>query len=318
MCRAIGQAVAEHLRSSSAELDVRGPVARTKTSEIYFATGTAAPFPLAIKQFLQDRGADVARSEAREAYDSMCRLHALTEGDMVLASPRPIGLLPERAIIVSEWIEGVTLAKALNREPRTRELELVSSAGAWLGRLAAVASSEMAPMRPEEFVRGLEWPCMSPPHVTALAFLRKTAQEAARDAVPWLQTLGDFKPENLMLSGNRLYGIDSQMLYVGPQVLDAAHFLNHVAVQRWLRLMGPRGMAWTTALDDAFRHGYRTREGLELPAVPLLWSRLRGALHMAASVRARSRSYISLATARLLERLVKLQHARLRRALAVA
>src|SRR3954452_22472461 len=105
---------------------------------------------------------------------------------------------------------------------------------AWLARLVTATGFTIQPFCPAFTLADIKLDSAAEATHQAMALLRQTAaQMAALADIRWFPCYGDFKPENLILSSaGRIYGIDSQMNEIGPEVSDAAYFLNHAALLR--------------------------------------------------------------------------------------
>lgn len=298
------------LRGRGASMDVYGPVAANEKSEVYYGTGPHYPTPVAIKLCLGHGAPLSAADTAAASFHFMQRLHGVTTSDPALASPKPYALIPELSAVVAEWVPGQGLDAFLTRAPDDAALAVVREVGAWLARLASAAGYSQRPLETEWMLQGVEADGEGSPLRQAIALLRETAGLAREREVVWSRCFGDFKPANLMLCDGRIYGLDSQMAEIGPGVIDAAHFLNHVALLR-ANPLSRDAAAWTARLDEAFRQGHEADAGLELPALQLLWTRLHSAVRLALGYRTWARPPRAWITGWLMRRLLRHLHGRL-------
>lgn len=294
------------------EIEVIGPIILNNQSAIYKGKCAYLPFDLAIKKFLLAQ--DQAVENVSRAYDSLRSMYSLTERDPALASPRPVQIIPEQAIIISEWIAGSTLSAEMKSATPERQLRLVHMAGCWLGRFTRIQRPSMKPLRTIEMLEAIEWPDIPKNLVEYHDLLITTAEQAAHEPVAWRLNFGDFKGSNLILAGERLHGIDTQMEEEGPETIDAAHFLNDALLRRRIRLLAGSASDWGAAIEDAFCEGHETNECMVLPRYPLLWTQLHSALRMRRDFVNWSRPPVSWITQRVLDRLVALRFARLKEA----
>ena len=294
----------------TSEIEVYGPIVANKWSKIYYGKRPRYTSPVVIKVCLGHE-INTSPTEAAAAYfHSMQRLHDVTSRNSAIASPKPYAFIPELGVVIAEWIPGQSLDALVKRASDAAALSVIRDVGVWLARLASAAGYSRRPLDTERMLRGIGDEGKTGSLDQAVSMLRRTAGLVQEREVVWSPHFGDFKPANLLLSGGRIYGIDSQMTEIGPGVIDAANFLNHVALLR-VSPLGGRAAAWTARLDETFRQGHETDGGLELPALPLLWTRLHGAVHLALGYRSWSRPPQAWVTGWVLRRLLRHLHARL-------
>ena len=269
-------------------LTLFGPVVRSRKSQIYFSDRSGYPTPVAVKLYLGEHGVPPAEAAAAE-FAALQRMHEVALGGHGLPAPRPYAHYPQLGVVISEWVPGQTLHALLARGSTGTMLRTVGAAGAWLGRLARATATERAPISPAEMLRQYEDMALGRSERRALALLRQRAAAAAVEPVTWFPNFGDFKPENLLVCEGRIYGVDAGEGLPGPAVIDAAHFLNHVVLQRPVRLLGTGGAGWDRRVTQAFRAGYESADPVGLASAPLDWARLCSALRLSASHRAWSR-----------------------------
>lgn len=294
------------------EIEVLGPIILNNQSAIYKGKSADLPFDVAIKKFRLTQ--DQTVETVSRAYDSLRSMYSLTERDPALASPRPVQIIPEQAIIISEWIAGPTLSAEMKSATPERQLRLVHMAGCWLGRFTRIQRPSMKPLRTIEMLESIEWSNIPDNLVKYRDLLITTAEHAAREPVAWRLNFGDFKGENLILADERLHGIDTQMEEEGPETIDAAHFLNDAVLRRRIRFLIGSTSDWGAAIEDAFCEGHETNECMVLPRYPLLWTQLHSALRMRRDFVKWSRPPVSWITQRVLDRLVALRFAQLKEA----
>jgi len=151
----------------------------------------------------------------------------------------PLAYLPEVGIMVVERVPGTPLLEHLWSAPADSRTALMPRAAAWLRRYTDVTevwratnpegwlarAERAAAAQPFARLRGLE--------AEILLQLRRLA--AMLDEAEWRIAIchGDFHPNNLVLDGERLTGIDLGASSRMPVTKDIARFLAH---------MGRRGM----------------------------------------------------------------------------
>jgi len=304
------RALSERMAAAGYPLTLYGPVVRTSRSTIFLGEHQSDQRLVAVKLCLRD--GDTTPAEAAVAgFAAVQRMYEIAASDDLLAGPAPYMVLPEQGVFVSEWVAGRTLHALLRRSASGGQLAIVQASGAWLGRLAMRTSSGRASIRPAEMLAQFDGAALNCAQQRTLDFLRATAPQAAAEPVSFYRCFGDFKPENLMLSRGRLYGIDGIFDHLGPGVADAAQFLNHVALSSPASLLSPRGAAWDERVGAAFLAGYEAVDLGGLPPLPLTWSRLRSALRLYVGFRTWSCPPKSWGASIMLRKLISIQTRRL-------
>ena len=112
----------------------------------------------------------------------------------------------------------------------------------------------------------------------AKSILIKSGDLAGKYKIPIRLVHGDFKPENILLSQEKVVGIDIGGRYRGTILVDIVNFLNH------MDLLGcqPRGFRVLTLnrqLTSAFLRGYFDGAP-EVPQFPYLWMRIQNLLRL--------------------------------------
>jgi hypothetical protein len=68
---------------------------------------------------------------------------------------------------------------------------------------------------------------------------------------------GDFKPANLMFSGNEVVGIDMELYHRGHPLIDLGQFIVHLFLSRSGAWFGTGSPQWWYCLSKSFLKGYR-------------------------------------------------------------
>jgi hypothetical protein len=215
-------------------------------------------------------------------------LYEISSASNVVHAPEPYALYAEAGLTAFEWIQGSTLESMLKFCSRSDTCLHVARAGGWLAELIRSSRFFYAPLDVDDMLssaKGMQFPGIE----KYMSLLHTVRHAVAREPTIWFPCFGDFKPANLILSRDRLYGIDSQIGEAGPAVIDAAHFLNHTALLQMWRLAGRDSLNWTALQDDAFRAGRVGNAGAELHDIHLLWARLLDAMRLADSYQGWSR-----------------------------
>lgn len=238
------------------------PVAVRNNSQVFYAECTAFPSPMLVKLCLVPHTDLPDPDTALRQYEALLRVsRAMGEG-AELSVPRPYLVCEETGMLAAEWISGTSmthllLAFGINE---ARAQELMERAGRWLGRFHAC--HELPPARLDvddklNFIDELNATRAVSDRLflRALNRLRDSASAAASimGARSWVH--GDFKTDNLILSGSRTIGIDIHLRNENAVIYDLASFLNHLE----LCLYHPRGWRLFRSrqlLHDTFLAGY--------------------------------------------------------------
>lgn len=196
-----------------------------------------------------------AEAQARE-WREACRIWPHMQGARFRVA-EPLAFFPERHLIVMEGVTGTPLLDHVaGLRAAWREAALAPSA-AWLRRYTDVSESwraaqcagwlaraeRAAQAQPVERLRKIE--------AGILASLGRIAGRI--DGAEWRMAIchGDFHPNNLLVDGARLTGIDTGASGRMPVLKDIARFLMHMA----RRGVVPSGQVWCgvdARMSDAF------------------------------------------------------------------
>ena len=203
------------------------------------------------------------------------RLHDfLSRGDGRLSAPRPIGLLPELDALVMEYVEGRSLWELVGPRALHRPAELLAGV-----RAGAVALRHLHSIEPSRAI------------AADLGTLHRAVGEDSAEALRgaglpvedrWFAVggdagcatgcdvllHGDWAPENVMLSGDRVMCLDPELTDRGWAEHDLARFLL-MLLDRPLFVIGDRsrrGLRLRSAATSAFLAAYYGAE----PVSPLL------------------------------------------------
>lgn len=272
--------------SSGAEVGkvirVHGPVHRGHGSKVFRGTGNIYPQDVAIKFYFDYRTGAPDRKAARAEFEALTQLSKLSEAGVTLAA-FPFAVFEEIGIVVSEWLDGPTLASLLRLSGRRRARQAVSAAGGWLGRFHRATLEPAQPLHARARLSTVELDSLAGlPSLqirSALNLLEATATQAASETAPRARLHGDFKSENLIVAKGELAGIDFGPVYRGSVINDIAQFLNNMDLSLFLFQFDLR------ELTREFISGYERTSGISLSRRLIAWERLVNALRLAVSHR---------------------------------
>lgn len=202
---------------------------------------------------------------ARRQFDVLAGAAAARVQGLPLRVPRPFHLFKDDAVIVQSWIDGRGLDHVIvdRSVGYHRVEELVRSAGEWLGRfhLAAggihsrvVSLAQLA----DEISEGAKRHASPDPLLDRAARCLSEYCSRLDNRTQLLTRLHcDFKPANLILSDEGLFGIDFHESNLACVCFDIAHFWNATMLD--LLKAGRFGfVARAARLERSFLAGYQS------------------------------------------------------------
>ena len=277
------------LADGAASRFVVHPVRRGHLSRVFRGDHAANDQSVVIKVCLDPATGAPDSSNAASYYAALGDVLALSRLDRRIGCSTPILLLKEPAIVVASWIDGSTVEHIVQRGTRAEARRAIMLSGEWLSRFHRAAGltrqvwdMQSAVARLGDLVATARRGGIATPQLLRAAdLLQRTAAQVGAIEIPWSRQHGDFKPSNLIVHGDTVAAIDIDFRASAPCVVDAAQFLNHVALQRPWRL--PRD-GWVGFVEAAFHVG-NAQGGVAQPAMPLAWARLHHALRLATQYR---------------------------------
>ena len=258
---------------------VRGPLHERENSRVFYAECDALPTPAAIKWCWHPYALQPDHDSAVRQFEALGRVTEAMQASGRYAVPRPYLLDRERALIAIEWIAGKTITASIASwgcGANTAQGLLVD-AGNWLRHFHRAGPLHDDRLDVENRLRNLsdyDKSALARERVFSLglAELRRSAAAAASIDLKrsWLH--GDFKTDNLIISGQRIVGIDLQIKHENAVVYDLAPFINHLD----LAFYSPAFWRLSPArerLITAFIEAYNEADSESL-LLPLTWVRL--------------------------------------------
>jgi tRNA A-37 threonylcarbamoyl transferase component Bud32 len=283
--------------SGHARWVAKGPVAVRDNSRVFFAECQSFPFPLAVKLCFRTGTAEPDPETAERQFEALRRVWLqMSQDGGQFSVPRPYLLEKETGLLAMEWVTGTSMTQQLFswRCDSTLAHECMVRAGHWLRRFHAARHLPPTALDVEHKlsllseIRGI--PIEDRTFSQALKCLRQSATAAGSPPLERSWIHGDFKTDNLVLSGRRVVGIDLHLRHENTVVHDMAPFLNHLELQSW-HPGGWRLFAGTETLRKSFLGGYFG--GLERAIdLPLAWLQLFTLLFQWESARIRSGSWL--------------------------
>ena len=223
-----------HMSPDDARCVVRGPLQARDYSRLFYAECAALPSAAAIKWCLRPRTLSPDGDAATLEFESLRRVANAMEADGHYTVPRAYFMERERALLAIEWIGGVTMTAAI-ASWRSRAFDahgLMVQAGTWLRHFHRAHPLHSGFLDIEDRLRNLSEYDGCPlarmrVFGEGVAELRRSAVAAASVKLERSWIHGDFKMDNLIVSGERIVGIDVQIRYENTVVYDLAPFINH-------------------------------------------------------------------------------------------
>jgi len=277
---------------------VKGPLSERANSRIYYVECSRYPFPLAVKLCLKPHQNVPDVVGARDQFRALQKAYSKM-GTQDFTVPRPIDLCHDEGMIVTEWMPGKSVTELLysaRYSPRSAP-RLMIQAGQWLRSFHEAFLLPPGILNVEERLPVLLEMETHPAsrHGTffrAIDGLRQYAEAAAFQKLPRSWIHGDFKTDNLMVSGQRTVGMDVHVRHQNVCVYDIASFMNQLE----LTCLSPRGLhlyPMRKQLFGAFlKHYYQSNDSGSV--VPLLWVRLYSMLCLWRSLEEQRKAWFEL------------------------
>jgi len=232
-----------------------------------------------VKLCLKTHTCQADPDSAHSQYDALHRVSLAMGDGSEFSVPRPYLVQADIGLLAMEWVSGASMTDLVFswRCNPAQAQQLVARGGRWLRHFHACHA--LAPGRLDiedklAFVAEMESDGVVSDQVfiRALRRLRESAKAAAAVTLNRSWMHGDFKTNNLIVSGARTMGVDIHLHNEGPVIYDLAPFLNHLELRLWhpggWRLFGSRAL-----LHETFITNYL--EGRDdAIAGPLAWVRL--------------------------------------------
>jgi aminoglycoside phosphotransferase (APT) family kinase protein len=274
---------------------VTGPLAAGENSRLFYAERRDGAPPIAVKVCVRPHSDELDPESARRQYETLLRVHRAMGEQSELSVPRPYLVLPEVALLVTQWIAGKSITRLVFswRCNPTRARDLVARGARWLKRFHACHALTAGPLDVEAkvaFIAKMEaaQPLHDPLFLDAVSRLRTSAGAAAGVTLERSWVHGDFTADNVMVSGTRTLGLDMDIRHENTVLHDLAPFLNHLELRAFHPSGWPRSLS-SVALREAFLENYVGR-GSAAIAVPLAWLRLYMILQGWMTARRKARS----------------------------
>jgi hypothetical protein len=227
---------------------------RNRVYRVELGNGTV----LTAKQVLMGTDATVRRQFDELEYLSQLQVPGLQV-------PKPVALLPEKRILIMEFVRGETITALLSSRARAKEgLRACELAGAVLARLHRGWEEAVCPLPVEQLAEDM---ATAPWRLSRgqKEILRRILAELTVARVSVGRMHYDYEPDNLLLDGEQLFVVDpSAGCHRGIQLFEVATFrsaLRRRLSMRWVRQ--PSG--WRRGLLDQaiaqFHKGYLAQGG---------------------------------------------------------
>ncbi len=228
-------------------------------------------------------------SQAKLEFEALRNLYSINIGDDFHLCPKVYPIMTDRGAVVMEHIEGPTLTEYLLdiKVPVRQKILTLEKAGKWITPVHDHFSSGKDFVPHEKIMNNIRIAIghKKSDHNKEKAFRILDDCQKLLDSISISITRlhGDFKTDNLIVSGNNLVGIDTRLAHTGISFRDIAYFINQLD----LLFYQPKGLClrWflRSQCHTAFLKGVRE---IWLPEqnFALLWMRLALILMLWASL----------------------------------
>ncbi len=234
---------------------------------------------LIVKIIKESHSFDSIESQAKLEFDALKKLYSINTGDDFHLCPKVYPIMIDRGAVVMEYIEGPVLTEYLLdiKVPVRQKILTLEKAGKWITTVHDHFSSSKGVIPHEKIMNNIRIAMghKKSDHSKEKAFrILDDCQKSLDNISIYITCLhGDFKTDNLIVSGNNLVGIDTRLAHTGISFRDIAYFINQLD----LLFYQPKGLClrWflRSRCHTAFFKGVRD---IWLPEqyFALLWLRL--------------------------------------------
>ena len=283
-------------RGENSSCEVRGPLFERSNSKVFLVRHPGLPGPAAVKLCLRPYTSIPDGSFAREQFDTLHRTRAAMAGNADFSVPDPYFLDEEHGVLGMEWIAGTEMTAAIFaiRGTVSAAEQLLCRAGQWLrhfhtaGRVSQRCLDTGHRLGQLQFDAGTSALAGDPVYARAVRQARKMASDVGSVLLDSSWIHGDFKTDNLLVSGGRTVGLDINARFENTLFHDIAPFLNHLDI-KLLRPAAWRFVGRRNQLVEAFLAGYGLDRGDAIMRA-LCWARMVSMLTVWESVAERQRS----------------------------
>jgi Ser/Thr protein kinase RdoA (MazF antagonist) len=260
---------------------VKGPIFQGELSKVFYAETASCPYPLAVKLCISHSTGLPNPSDAAEQFQALQAIAPLMPKNEPYAVPEPFKLDAANGLVAIEWIDGRTLTSCLKdvRFPIGAVLASIQRAGTWLRHYHATGTEPPgrldAVQQQQEFAAKIAASPLRADRTFLRAYrdVEQRVQSIAKQAFPRATLHGDFKTDNLLLSGDRMVGLDIQARHKNLVLWDIVPFLNRLGLFCY-SLQGLRLLRHRRAIEQRFLTGYFARELTTQESAAIAWVRL--------------------------------------------
>jgi len=216
---------------------------------------------------------------AEREFDAASKLNTLFNKSPAFGVVEPLERIG--SLLVFEHIAGITPVLILKAAPLDDAVSIMRRLGAWFAKLhEASENGKQTGNLADRLEAVRSWSMHQKPYPSvrrALSYLKTHLPEPEAGSSRYCQLHGDAKPENFLIEGDRIVGIDISWRFRQLPENDLASFLT----QYELVVCGFFGTIDKTrrrALEGAFLDGYRSSSTLD--ETILAWFRVYSLLHL--------------------------------------
>lgn len=263
--------------------NVVGPKIISDASEIYRATSSGFTSPIAIKRM------DLA--ELTVQFSALQHARDLLSSADGFSAPRPIAMIEagNDGLLIMEWVDAPSAETLLTRRAvGSPDLyEAVVRSGKLLALLHKNQRTRPDALDPTGFIEDVNQAFAGhrkPDKLVteAMEHLAQAPGQIFSLDLPVTRLHGDFKPANILVSGENTYCIDAAFTGEGATIHELAHYTNHLLLALYHPRVLPR-LRESEKLVSKFLNSWETLRG-PIAKDPLNWLRLQKLLMTYASI----------------------------------
>jgi hypothetical protein len=220
-----------------------------------------------------------AEQSAENEFNAASKLNTLFEKSPEFGVVEPLDRIG--SLLIFKHITGITPVAELKVAPLDDAASIMRRLGLWFAKLHhASEKGKQTGDLAGRFESMMSWSRRQKPYPVlgkALSYLKTQLPELETASSRYCQLHGDAKPENFLIEGDRIIGIDISWRFLQFPENDLAQFLTQYELSV-CGLFGTIDNSRRRILEDAFLDGYRS--SIVIDEAVLAWLRIYFLLHL--------------------------------------
>lgn len=263
---------------------ITGPEIKTEKSEIFIACNDVVPIKACVKIYHEGR---YRPRKLRLEYQLLGKIHKCLAAFEDYDVARPLLVLPDQNLIMTEWVDGPPLSEILWPASTSPEMRLscIDKAARWLRHFHDAKGADLRSLDAAWYIDALGrqlgrskfayiWLSRDRVYQKALDKLEKSAFELSKYSVEYVRLHGDFSAQNLLYDTNRIVGIDLGRGRDAPAIEDMNKFLVGLNMRRPQRKPNHKDQLKVNETEADIFFGAYDRAGINRLAAPVLYLEL--------------------------------------------